>query len=58
MNAAQNHNAIHAWSDEAKAMAIQARVLSEKSSVNLSADCNDTADVPENPAGGLFCKWA
>ena len=28
MNAAQNQNAINAWSDEAKAMAIQARVLS------------------------------
>jgi hypothetical protein len=28
MNAAQNQNAFHAWSDEAKAMAIQARVLS------------------------------
>jgi hypothetical protein len=28
MNAAQNQNAIHAWSEEAKAMAIQARVLS------------------------------
>ena len=54
MTAALNRNTAGTWNDEAKAIAIQARVtVRRESSINLFAACNGIAADRGNPAGGL-----